>query len=84
MDSLFSPNASSVASPMPQSQNASLVGAEDMRTADQQKNVSGDGGRASELDKDAPAKRTRQNLCLKDKPLEVWVVIREHKMGGRK
>ena len=63
MDSLFSPNASSVASPRPQSQNASLLSADDAKAED--------GIKAADPEKDAPARRTRQNLCLKDKPLEV-------------
>ena len=73
MDSLFSPNASSVASPMPSSFAPSLDGVAfevDGKTVEEQK-VDVGVLLASQEEKDAPARRTRQNLCLKDKPLEV-------------
>ena len=68
MDSLFSPNASSVASPMPQTQTAPQIGAGETKVTEEHY---GEGTTSTDHANDIPAMRTRQNLCLKDKPLEV-------------
>ena len=82
IDSLFSPNASNLASPCPSAHNLSLTSSrpeDDLSLpVENESSLRGQmsmavvvGDRAGEVDKDAPAKRTRQNFSLKDKPLEV-------------
>ena len=84
MDSLFSPNASTVDSPCPNSLNVSLastsraepeVGASSLVDGESSaaRLEASNGGRCG---KDAPAKRTRQNFSLKDKPLEASFACR--------
>ena len=89
VDSLFSPNASNIASPCPSAHNSSVTslhteGGPGTRAEggfgllkdsacgqDGQIPSSFCNGSEEDENKDAPAKRTRQNFSLKDKPLEV-------------